>query len=54
MGSISVIDNCPDGLDCPHYEHCCQFKTADEPCPLEDRHYDNDVPLDKIITGDYS
>jgi len=42
-------DNCPDGIDCPNYEHCKEFKLEDEPCPLVDKHYDHEVPLDKII-----
>jgi hypothetical protein len=49
MGSISVIDNCPDGLDCPNYNDCAEHKSEDDPCPLGNPYFDHDVPLDKII-----
>jgi hypothetical protein len=42
-------DNCPDGLDCPYYMLCQEKKDEGDPCPLLNKEYGPDVPLDKII-----
>jgi hypothetical protein len=50
---MSLPNDCPDGMDCPNWEWCQEFiHSIEDPCPLENPHYDHNVPLDKIITDD--
>jgi hypothetical protein len=48
----SIIDNCPDGLDCPHYPECSEIKQPQDPCPLVDTFHEPTEPLDSIINDD--
>jgi hypothetical protein len=49
----SIIDNCPDGLDCPMYDECHEDKCPEDGCPLVEKFIEPTVPLDKIITNAY-
>ena len=49
----SVIDNCPDGLDCPHYPECEEKKGPQELCPLVDKFHEPYEPIDNIIKDTY-